>query len=75
MGKGAASVRLLHTRSRDMANDPAFVQPLTEATGVWFGGGSQLLLTDAYLGTEVERQLKLLLDRGGVIGGTRPARP
>jgi len=70
MGKGASSVRLLHTRSQDMANDPAFVQPLTEATGVWLGGGSQKLLTDAYLGTEVERQLKLLLERGGVIGGS-----
>ena len=69
MGKGAAKVQLLHTRSREMANDPAFVQPLTEATGVWLGGGSQMMLTDAYLGTEVERQLKLLLDRGGVIGG------
>jgi len=30
----------------------------------------QLALTNAYLGTEVERQLKALLDRGGVIGGT-----
>ena len=27
-------------------------------------------LTSAYLGTEVERQLKAVLDRGGVIGGT-----
>jgi cyanophycinase len=70
MGKGAASVRLLHTRSKEQANDSAFVQPLTEATGVWLGGGQQQKLTEAYLGTEVERQLKRLLDRGGVIGGS-----
>jgi cyanophycinase len=69
-GKGAASVRLFHTRSRDLANDTEFVRPLTEATGVWFGGGRQNYLTDAYLGTEVERQLMALLERGGVIGGT-----
>jgi cyanophycinase len=68
--RGAASVCLLHTRSRTQANDSAFVKPLTEATGVWIGGGKQSWLTDAYLGTEVEKQLKALLDRGGVIGGT-----
>lgn len=68
--KGAASVALFHTRSRERANDADFVRPLVEATGVWLGGGQQSLLTEAYLGTEVEQQLKALLDRGGVIGGT-----
>jgi cyanophycinase len=68
--RGAASVLVLHTRSREVANDPKFVRPLTEATGVWLGGGKQSWLTQAYLGTEVERLLKAVLDRGGVIGGT-----
>lgn len=65
-----ASLQLLHTRSRQEADDPAFVRPLAEATGVWISGGTQQRLTEVYLGTEVERQLKALLDRGGVIGGT-----
>jgi len=39
-GCGAGSVQLLHTRSRDEANDDAFVRPLAEATGVWLGGGT-----------------------------------
>ena len=65
-----ASVSLFHTRSREKADDKEYVRPLMEATGVWFGGGRQQAITDAYLGTEVERQLKALLDRGGVIGGT-----
>ena len=68
--KRVASVRLFHTRSRVKANDAGFVKPLAEATGVWFGGGLQTSLTEVYLGTEVERQLKALLERGGVIGGT-----
>ncbi len=68
--RGVASVQMLHTRSREVADDPVFVRPLTEATGVWMGGGAQDLLVKPYLGTEVERQLKALLDRGGVIGGT-----
>jgi cyanophycinase len=68
--RGVVDVELLHTRSKETANSPEFVRPLAEATGVWFSGGRQRLVTDAYLGTEVERQLKALLARGGVIGGT-----
>ncbi len=67
---GVGSIRLLHTRSREEANDPAFVKPLAEATGVWLTGGDQTFLTQAYLDTLVEQQLKALLSRGGVIGGT-----
>ena len=67
---GRASVQLLHTRSQDEANDPAFCRPLDEATGVWIGGGTQTRLSESYVDTEVERQLKALLARGGVIGGT-----
>jgi cyanophycinase len=67
--RGPESVRVFHTRSRRLADDPGFVEPLKEATGVWFDGGDQTRVTDAYLGTEVERQLMALLSRGGVIGG------
>jgi cyanophycinase len=65
-----ASVTVLHTHSRKQADDPAFVKPLTEATGVWFCGGTQSRLVDAYRGTLVERELRNLLARGGVIAGT-----
>jgi cyanophycinase len=68
--RGAGSVGLLHTRNRERANDPAFVQPLTEATGVWFSGGDQEQLLEAYGGTRVEQELQKVLARGGVIGGT-----
>jgi cyanophycinase len=66
----AASVVHLHTLNRAQANDAAFVQPLTEATGVWLGGGDQARLIAAYRDTAVERELHKLLARGGVIGGT-----
>ena len=68
--RGVASVVVLHTRRRDQANDPAFVKPLTKATGVWLSGGDQSRLVEAYHGTRVERELKNVLLRGGVIGGT-----
>lgn len=60
---------VVHTRSRDTANDPEFVQPLMEATGIWFIGGNQHWLTDAYLGTIAERKMHDVLRRGGAIGG------
>jgi cyanophycinase len=60
----------LHTRSPDIANEPEFCAPLARATGVWFVGGVQSRITDAYLGTLAERELHGILRRGGVIGGT-----
>lgn len=68
--RGVETISMLHTRSRTTADDPAFVELLKNATAVWISGGKQANLATAYGGTEVERQLKLLLDRGGIIGGT-----
>jgi cyanophycinase len=68
--QGIASVEVLHTRDRRQANDPSFVRPLESATGVWIGGGDQSRLTAAYRGTAVLRELRGVLERGGVVGGT-----
>ena len=63
-------VTLLHTRDRKRADEADFVKPLREATAVWFSCGDQRQLTATYLGTRVETELRALLARGGVIGGT-----
>jgi cyanophycinase len=65
-----ARLTLLHTRSRATADDPSFVEPIAAATAVWLDGGDQVRLIAAYRGTAVERGMKSLLARGGVIGGT-----
>jgi cyanophycinase len=67
--RGVASVFVLHAGSRSQSDDPAFAKPLAEVTGVWLSGGRQSHLSERYVDTEVERQLKALLDRKGVIGG------
>ena len=67
---GATQLTVLHTTDRAMANTDAFVRPLREARGVWFPGGRQWRLADAYLHTRVHEELRALLARGGVIGGT-----
>lgn len=64
------SLSILHTRSRQTADDPQFAKPLTEATGVWFVGGNQSWLIETYLGTASEREMRAVLARGGVVGGT-----
>lgn len=64
------NVVLLHTRSREVANSDEFIAPLKQARAVWISGGRQWRLVDAYLGTSTQRELRSLLERGGVIGGT-----
>ncbi len=68
--QGARNVTLLHTRDREEANSSAFVAAIRGAGGVWFSGGRQWRLADAYLGTKTEDELWRLLDRGGAIGGS-----
>lgn len=64
-----AQLTVLHTRSRETANDPEFVRPLLDATGIWFIGGKQAWLADTYLGTIAEQKIHEVLNRGGVVGG------
>jgi cyanophycinase len=66
---GVSHVTVLHTRDRNTANSAAFVEPLKHATGVFLDGGRQWRLADAYLNTAVEREIKNLLARGGVVFG------
>ena len=67
---GAINVTVLHTTDREVANSDAFVQSIREARGVWFSGGRQWRLADAYLHTAVHREIQEVLDRGGVVGGS-----
>ncbi len=68
--RGIRNTILLHTRDREQANEAAFVAPLRSATAVWISGGQQSRLAAAYVGTKVQSELKSLLKRGGVVGGT-----
>ena len=67
---GATDLTVLHTTDRERANRKAFVEPLRRARGVWFPGGRQWRLADAYLDTLVHDELRGVLARGGVVGGS-----
>lgn len=67
--------QFLNTDDPEAANDPNFVKPLQEATGVWFSGGDQSHLNYRYVGefpkkTRFQQLLVDLLVRGGIVGGT-----
>jgi cyanophycinase len=66
----ALAATTLHTRDRNVADGEGFTAPLRAATAVFFGGGRQWRLVDAYAGTLTERELRGVLDRGGLISGT-----
>ena len=65
---GVQDVSVLDAKDRVKA-DTEFVAPLKQATFVSIDGGRQWRLADAYLGTRVERELRNVLKRGGVIAG------
>jgi cyanophycinase len=67
---GVKDATVLHTRDPKEADSEKFVEPLKSATGVWFGGGRQWRLVDAYANTRTEKELFALLDRGGAIAGS-----
>lgn len=67
---GVQEVSILDTKDRAKANSAEFVAPLKQATFVFIDGGRQWRLADAYLGTRVERELRNVLKRGGVIAGS-----
>jgi cyanophycinase len=61
---------VLHARDRAAADTDGFVAPLRDASAVWFEGGRQTRLAEAYAGTATERALRGVLDRGGLMAGT-----
>ena len=67
---GATDVSVLHTTNREVADSDEFVAAIESASGLWFTGGRQWRLVDAYAGTKTEEALWRLLERGGVIGGS-----
>lgn len=70
INRGATDVTVVHTTHRDEASTEDFLQPIQRAKAVWFGGGRQWRLVDAYAGTKAEIEFRKVLERGGVIGGS-----
>jgi cyanophycinase len=68
--RGFTNLTTVHTRDKQKANDPVFIDRLRKAKGVFIGGGDQANIANAFLGTAVHQELFALLNRGGIIMGT-----
>jgi cyanophycinase len=67
---GANNVSVMHTMNPREADTEEFCAPLREAGGIWFTGGRQWNLVDAYRGTLAHELMHNVLKRGGAIGGS-----
>lgn len=67
---GAREVSILNAKDKKMANMDSLGKILRSATGVFITGGQPMILESIYCTTLVEKELKALLSRGGVIGGS-----
>jgi cyanophycinase len=65
---GAHSERIVLDHAQADTEESA--KRLDGVTGIWFGGGDQVLLTAALAGTRVEAAMHRLLAAGAVLGGT-----
>jgi cyanophycinase len=67
---GDANVTLFGLKSIAEANDEKNLEVLKNATGIFFSGGQQIRIADAYLDTLAQEEFHNVLARGGVISGT-----
>jgi len=67
---GARQVVGVRPESRADADDPAFVEPLNEATGIFMTGGNQLKLSSVVSGTAFGKAVREAHARGATVGGT-----
>ncbi|MEO8585410.1 MAG: cyanophycinase [Acidobacteriota bacterium] len=65
---GAKAERIVFDHAQADTEEAA--KRLDGVTGIWFGGGDQVLLTKALGGTRVEAAMHKLLAGGAVLGGT-----
>ncbi len=66
----ATEIRVVHANGPDDPRWSELIEALAWGNALWFTGGRQWRLVDAYAGTEAEQQMHALLARGGVIGGS-----
>lgn len=67
---GIQDISILNAHNLTEANSEQYIAPLRTATAVFFDGGRQWRIADAYLNTLAHQAFKDVLDRGGVIIGS-----
>ena len=68
--RGFTNLSTIHTRDKAKADAAENISLMRKAKGIFFGGGDQDLIAEAYGNTQLYKEMLALLDRGGVIMGT-----
>ena len=68
--RGFTNLSTIHTRDKAKADAAENIALMRKAKGIFFGGGDQDLIAEAYGNTQLYKEMLALLDRGGVIMGT-----
>jgi cyanophycinase len=67
---GAAEVVGVRPETREDASDPAYIEPLGDATGIFMTGGNQLKLSSVVAGTAFGQAILAAHRSGATVGGT-----
>lgn len=67
---GVDEVEVVDVSSREDASDAARIEKVKKATGLYFTGGDQLHITSLLGGSEMQKVLHQLYERGVVVAGT-----
>ncbi len=68
--QGFTNIEIIHASSKAMADQDSFAWRIHSAQAVWFTGGRQWRLVDAYAETKSMEAFRAVLEKGGVIAGT-----
>jgi cyanophycinase len=66
----AHPIQVIDPKTPGQADEPRVLDALRQATALWFGGGRQWRLVDSFEHTRALDEMRNLLRRGGVIGGS-----
>ncbi len=67
---GCTNVTFLDIKTKADAMRPDLAELAVKAAGIFFGGGDQVRITNALLGTPVGAAIAAAFERGAVVGGT-----
>lgn len=70
LGMGVEMAEVIFIGSREDANNPALIEEVSQATGIFLTGGNQMRLSAMIGGTLFERSVREANQRGVIVAGT-----
>jgi cyanophycinase len=68
--EGFTNLTTVHARNKTAADAPELIHAIKNAKGIYFSGGDQSRIADAFLGTQAHDAMLALFKKGGIFMGT-----